>query len=154
MRINRIAIILAFIALCAPSVAMAGNNSLEDVAAAMADALATNDAVILKRHMLTYEEGCGVSEKFKRITPEEYARERETTIAETWREVREAKIVVDHVEIENVVIKSVDGAAPPKHFVIAAVMPVLMHQKKEIRSPMMRLFFIQIGEQWKYSFKQ
>lgn len=154
MRINRIAFIVALVALCAPSVAIAGNNSLEDVAAAVADALATNDAVILKRHTLTYEEGCGISDKLKRITPKEYEREREATIAEMWHEVREATIIVDHVEIENVVLKSVDGAAPPKHFVIAVVMPVLVHEKQEIRSPMMRLFFIQIGEQWKYSFKQ
>jgi hypothetical protein len=154
MRAWKFAAWIALLVFATSTSALAGDHKLTTVAAETADALATNDGELLKRHLLTYEEGASLSDKFTRQTKKEYTAERDTTIAETWREVREAKIMVDHVEVEEVVIQSVSSAVPPKYYTIAVAMPVLIHEKREIRSPLLRLFFVQIDGKWKYAHQQ
>lgn len=153
MQISKIMTWVAVILLWSPLTVMADGNALQAVAAATADALAASDAATLKQHLLTYEEGLSISQKLKRVTRQEYEKERDETIADLWRDVREAKATVDRVEIENVIIKTVDGAAAPRYYTVASVMPVLVRGDREIRSPMLRLFFVQIDDRWRYLYR-
>ena len=99
--------------------------------------------------LLTYEEGSRISEKFKRRIKTEYERERDVAIAEMWREVGAARLMADHVEIQDGVILSVHEAVPFQYRTMAAVMPVPLNEKREIRPPMPRMFFIRIDGEWK-----
>ncbi len=59
---------------------------------------------------------------------------------------------VDHVEIEDVIIISTlkDVTSVPVYTSFGVVMPVFVRQDREIRSPMMRMFFIQVQGKWRY----
>jgi len=154
MKNSVIAILITLAMVLTPCLTLAGTRSLRDVAMLTADALAAEDTDILQENMATYEELATVSKKIKRRTSEEYKKERDETINEMWRDVRQAKLMVDHVEIEDVIILSKSQDATPSHVnsAFGVVLPVFIHQDREIRSPMMRMFFIHIDGKWKYSY--
>jgi hypothetical protein len=146
----------AVICLCGHDTAMAANGrSLADVAATVADALAADDAAILQGYWITYEEAASVS-------PQKVGAQSDFLHAKTewkkqtddaWKEIRDAKLLVDHVKIEEVRIKKIKNVTPDRYRIVAVAVPVFRY-KGELRPvPMMAMYFVQVGEKWKYAFQ-
>lgn len=146
----------ATICLSGLTTAMAADGrSLADVAATVADALAADDAAMLQGYWITYEEAAAVS-------PQKVGSQSDFLQAKTewkrqtddaWKEIREAKLLVDHVKIEEVRIKKIKDVTPDRYRIVAVAVPVFRY-KGELRPvPMMAMHFVQVGERWKYAFQ-
>lgn len=135
------------------STAMAADGrSLAHVAATVADALAADDAAMLQKYWITYEEAAAVSPR-KVGTRSDFMQakaEWEKQTDDTWREIREAKLLVDHVKIEEVRVKKVKDVTPDRYKIAAIAVPVFRYEGELRPVPMMAMYFVQVGEQWKY----
>lgn len=152
-----IIIIAAFMfCLGGSSTAMAADGrSLADVAATVTDALAADDAVMLLKYWITYEEAVAVSPQ-KVGTQSDFLQakaEWKRQTDDTWKEIREAKLVVDHVKIEAVRIKKVKDVMPERYRIVADAVPVFRHEGELRPVPMMAMYFVQAGGQWKYAYR-
>jgi hypothetical protein len=151
-------VMVATIAICLPGLSMAtaaDGRSLADVAATVADALATDDAAMLQGYWITYEEAAAVSpQKVGNQSDFLQAKtEWKRQTDDTWKEIRDAKLLVDHVKIEEVRIKKIKDVKPDRYRIVAVAVPVFRH-KGELRPvPMMAMYFVQVGEKWKYAFQ-
>ena len=67
--------------------------------------------------------------------------------------MRESRLLVDHATIEEVRIKKIQGVAPDRYRVLAVAVPVLHLLGNLIPTPMMAMYFIQTGGDWKYAFR-
>jgi hypothetical protein len=133
----------------------AGGRSLSHVAAAVADALAADDEPMLQRYWITYEEAAAVSPQ-KVGTPSDFLQAKAEWKKQTddaWKEIREAKLLVDHVIIEEVRLKKVKGVTPDRYRVVAVAVPVFRNKGDLMPVPMMAMYFVQVGEDWKYAFR-
>jgi hypothetical protein len=131
----------------------ADGRSLADVAATVADALAAGDAVILQRYWITYQEAEALSPQ-KVGTKTEFLQAKAGWKQQTdnvWQEIRQAKLLVDHVKIEEVRIRKIRDVTPDRYRVVAVAVPVFSHKDELKPVPMMAMHFVQVGEQWKYT---
>jgi hypothetical protein len=136
------------------STAMAADGrSLAHVAATVADALAADDAAILQKYWITYEEAAAVSPR-KVGTRSDFIQakaEWKKQTDDTWREIREAKLLVDHVKIEEVRINKIKDVPPDRYRIVAVAVPVFRHRGELRPVPMMAMYFVQVDGQWKYA---
>lgn len=146
----------AAICLCGhPAVTAADGRSLADVAATVADALAADDGGMLQKYWITFEEAAALSPQ-KVGTQSDFQRaktEWTRQTDDTWREIRDAKLLVDHVKIEDVRIKKVKDVTPDRYRIAAVAVPVFLHKGELTPVPMMAMYFVQVGGEWKYVFR-
>lgn len=131
----------------------ADGRSLADVAATVADALGADDAVILQRHWITYKEAVALSPQ-KVGTKKQFLQAKADWKKQTdsvWQEIRQAKLLIDHIKIEEVRIRKIRDVTPDRYRVIAVAVPVFRHKGELTPVPMMAMYFAQVGEQWKYT---
>jgi hypothetical protein len=137
------------------TVIAADGRSLAHVAASVADALAANDSAMLQKYWITYEEAAAVSPQKVRTQSDfiQAKAEWKKLTDSSWREIREAKVLVHHVKIEEVRIRKVKGVMPDRYRVVAVAVPVFSHKGELMPVPMMAMYFVQVGEEWKYAFR-
>lgn len=132
----------------------ADGHSLSKVAAIIADAVATDDTEMLEKHAMNYEDMLAISAT-KTLTKSAYSETRKKNkkrVDETWREIREANILPERIQIEEVEIQQRKGFKPDQHMIVATVFPVFAKKGKDVPVPYMALHFVQIKGQWKYWF--
>jgi hypothetical protein len=153
MRILPIILAAAMISMSTQAVAdTSEGRSLAKVAAITADALAADDDAILQRHLMTYEQWVAVTGK-KEKTKSDFQKANEKAkmmVDDVWREVREAGLLVDHVDIQDVRIKQIPDTLSPRHLTAAIVVPVFEIKGAPTPMPMLALYFVQADGQWKY----
>ena len=123
--------------------------SLLETATQMARALAGNDTAAIEKHLLTYEDGCQISDKIKQQSSADYIKGRDKIVYELLRELKAAKADMDAIEIQDAIIVDLFSSTG-KQGVIVSVRPVITQYNRKIPYHRLELMFIQVGKQWKY----
>jgi hypothetical protein len=133
----------------------ADGRSLADVAATVADALAAGDAAVLQRYWITYEEAAALAPQKVGGASDflQAKKEWKQQTDDTWKEIREAKLLVDHIKIEEVRIKKVKDIAPDRYKIVAIAVPVFRLKGALRPVPMMAMYFVQARGEWKYVYR-
>lgn len=153
MKLLMITITAALLTLAIQGTVMASDpTSLAEVSAIVADALATNDTLMLQRHLKTYEDEVAGPDG-KKISKSDFLdvlKKRKERTERVWRDIRENKILPEDIKIMDVQLQELDPPDDGKYMVFATVFPVFKIEGELTPFPMAMLHFVAINGKWKF----